>query len=254
MAHCHSNDHNTDFTDSKDIQYLDNLPEQFARLADAVLVIEDVELPVHQAILAANSPFFGDIFLTASQSSSDKTSCKLHCPLPGDKLSDVLTVLRYCYRACTLFSPSKPRLESAEDACSLARFAHKYDMQALSEACEAFLVSKVQAVETAHDSLDVNSLVAWTMLAEECNMTQLLANCELILARTWDTCLWQHALLCNTDSISRACLLRILRAAQHHMIASEQRMQQMVVNRYNSFHTGARHTCHADLADLLSWQ
>ena len=127
-------------------------------------------------------------------------------------------------------------------------------MQALSEACEAFLIAEVQAFDTARPGLDVGSLIAWTTLAEECNMRHLLANCELILARSWDTCLWQHALLSNTDSISRACLLRVLRAAQHHMIASEQRMQQMVANRYNSFHVGARHTCHADLADILVWQ
>ena len=111
-------------------------------------------------------------------------------------------------------------------------------MQALSAACEDFLISRAKAVETARDRLDISSVIEWTSLAEECNMTQLLANCELILARTWDTCLWQDA----------------LRAAQHHMIASEQRMQQMVVNRYNSFHTGARQTCHAELADLIAWQ
>ena len=48
----------TDLSDSRDAQYLDNLPEQFARLADAVLVAEEGELPVHQAILAASSPCF----------------------------------------------------------------------------------------------------------------------------------------------------------------------------------------------------
>lgn len=235
-------------------QYLDGLPEQFARLADATLVAQGVELPVHQAILAANSPFFGDIFLSASQACEENNPSRVRCPLPGDKLSDVLTVLRYCYQSCTLFSSSRPSIESAEDACSLARFAHKYDMQALSAACEDFLISRAKAVETARDRLDISSVTEWTSLAEECNMTQLLANCELILARTWDTCLWQDALVTGTDNISRACLLRVLRAAQHHMIASEQRMQQMVVNRYNSFHTGARQTCHAELADLIAWQ
>jgi len=42
--------------------YLDDLPEQFAQLADVTLIAEGVELPAHQAILAANSPFFWRYF------------------------------------------------------------------------------------------------------------------------------------------------------------------------------------------------
>ncbi|KAL0029779.1 hypothetical protein WJX79_009975 [Trebouxia sp. C0005] len=57
--------------------YLDNLPEQFAQLADVTLIAEGVELPAHQAILAANSPFFGDIFLSSSEGNKD-TSRSLH--------------------------------------------------------------------------------------------------------------------------------------------------------------------------------
>jgi len=237
-----------------DRQYMHGFPEQFAKLTDVTLVSEGVELPVHQAILAANSPFFGDIFLSASESNDACLGEKMRCPLPGDKLEDVLTVLRYCYQSCTLFSSSKLCLESAKDACSLARFAHKYDMQALLRACETFLTESARAVETSRESLDITSVVEWTSLAEECGMTELLAHCELIMARTWDTSLWQDSHLTESDSISRACLLRILRAAQHHMVASEQRMQQMVVNRYNSFHTGASPTCHAGVNDLIKWQ
>ena len=235
-------------------QYLHGFSEQFTKLTDVTLIAEGVELPAHQAILAANSPFFGDLFLSAPEGQHDRPGAKLRCPLPGDSLDDVLTVLRYCYQNCTLFSSSKPRLQSAKDACSLARFAHKYDMQALLQECEIFLTAKAKAVETLQDTLDITSMVEWTSLAEECDMAQLLAHCELIMAKTWDTSLWQDSRLTYADNISRACLLRVLRAAQHHMVASEQRMQQMVVNRYNSFHTGASPTCHAGIDDLLKWQ
>ena len=125
-------------------------------------------------------------------------------------------------------------------------------MQALLRECETFLTTKAKAVEASHDSLDITSVIEWTALAEECGMTQLVAHCELVLAKSWDIGLWQDNRLTDTDSISRACLLRVLRAAQHHMIASEQRMQQMVVNRYNSFHTGASPTCHAGINDLIN--
>jgi hypothetical protein len=127
-------------------------------------------------------------------------------------------------------------------------------MQALLRECETFLTTKAKAVEASHDSLDITSVIEWTALAEECGMTQLVAHCELVMAQSWDRNLWQDDRLTDTDTISRACLLRVLRAAQHHMIASEQRMQQMVVNRYNSFHTGASPTCHAGINDLIKWQ
>lgn len=56
----------------------------------------------------------------------------------------------------------------------------------------------------------------------------------------------------SDESISRSSLLRILRAAQHHTIASEQRMQQIVVNRYNCFsHTSS---CYISVETLMAWQ
>lgn len=234
----------------EDLPYLCGLPEQFARLTDVTLVAEGVSLPAHKAILAANSPFFGDLFLSDSDNFSRNSGCHMQCPLPGDKLEDVLTVLKYCYQSCTLFSPTKPRLQSAKDACALARFAHKYIMPALLHECEDFLTAQARNVEVSNDSLDISSIVQWASIAEECNLSHLLAQCELIMAKSWDTNLWQHALLVDSNSVSRACLLRVLRAAQFHMISSEQRMQQMVVNRYNSFRT----VCHADITDLVKWQ
>ena len=231
------------------VSYLQGLPEQLAHLTDVVLVADGVRLPAHKAILAANSPFFGDLFLSDPDNLSRGSGCQMQCPLPGDKLEDVLTVLKHCYQSCTLFSPTKPCLESAKDACALARFAHKYIMPALLLECESFLISQARTVD-ASTSLDITSIVQWASVAEECNLSHLLAQCELIMAKSWDTSLWQHALLMDSNNVSRASLLRVLRAAQYHMISSEQRMQQMVVNRYNSFRT----VCHADVTDLVKWQ
>ena len=231
--------------------YFNGLPEQFVMLADATLVAEDVRLPVHQAILAANSSFFGEIFLTAREHQSEHEDT-LHCPLPGDKLEDVLTVLKYCYQSCRLFSCSKPALVSAQDACSLARFAHKYDMRPLLQECEVYLISQAQLAEANHTSIDVSAIVTWVLVAETCHLMRLLAHCELVLAKSWDVGCWQHNCLMSNESISRSSLLRILRAAQHHTIASEHRMQQIVVNRYNCFsHTSS---CYVTVETLMAWQ
>lgn len=231
--------------------YLNGLPEQFVKLADAALVAEGVSLPVHQAILAANSTFFGDIFLTAQEHQAGRSDL-LHCPLPGDKLEDVLTVLKYCYQSCTIFSCSKPALASAQDACSLARFAHKYDMQPLLQECELYLITKAQTAENNHASVDIGAIVSWASVAETCHLTRLLAHCELVLAKTWDANCWQDTRLMGEDSISRSSLLRIMRAAQHHTVSSEQRMQQIVVNRYNCFSQTS--SCHVTIDMLIAWQ
>lgn len=231
--------------------YLNGLPEQFVKLADATLVAEETSLPVHQAILAANSSFFGEIFLAAQEHQVGHSDLLL-CPLPGDKLEDVLTILKYCYQGCTIFSCSKPTLSSPRDACSLAHFAHKYDMQPLLQECEAYLICQAQATEARHISLDVNAIVTWALVAETCHLTRLLAHCELVLAKTWDFSCWQDSVLTNADGLSRASLLRILRAAQHHTVASEQRMQQIVVNRYNCFSSSS--SCHVTVDTLIAWQ
>lgn len=230
--------------------YLNGLPEHFVKLADAALVAEEVSLPVHQAILAANSSFFGELFLTAQEHQAGRSNL-LQCPLPGDKLQDVLTVLKYCYQSCTIFSCSKPTLASAQDACSLARFAHKYDMQPLLQECEAYLITQAQAAESNHTSLavDVHAIVEWALVAETCHLTRLLAHCELVLAKTWDASCWQDTLLTSEDSISRSSLLS---ATQYHTVASEQRMQQIVVNRYNCFSNSS--SCHVSVDVLMAWQ
>lgn len=230
--------------------YFEGLPDHFVKLADAVLIAEGSSLPVHQAILAANSSFFGDIFLEARKQKLQQGEL-LQCPLVGDSLADVLVVLQYCYQACTIFSCNED-LESAEDACCLARFAHKYDMQPILEKCELFLISRVKVAGNDCTGLDIDALVTWTALADSCNMSELMAHCELAMAKSENEKLWQHSQICSGDTLSRACLLRILRAAQHHTAASEHRLSQVVTNRYNHF--GFRPSCHVTVEDLISWQ
>ena len=46
--------------------YMLGLSEQVASMADAVLIVQGMELPIHTYILIANSPVFADMLETAS--------------------------------------------------------------------------------------------------------------------------------------------------------------------------------------------
>ena len=117
-------------------------------------------------------------------------------------------------------SPSKPNLQSVEDAVSLAKFAHKYDVTDLVYECESYLVITANVDRGSALFSVVEAVMSLLMLAASCCMNTLLAHCELFMIRQEDKSLWQHPALLS-DKISRQCLLRLLRGAQRHMVNSE---------------------------------
>ena len=65
--------------------YMLGLSEQVASMADAVLIVQGMELPIHTYILIANSPVFADMLETAS--TTPQNSKPFHkIPLEGDSL------------------------------------------------------------------------------------------------------------------------------------------------------------------------
>ena len=74
---------------------------------------------------------------------------------------------------------------------------------------------------------NVEALVSLLILAEGCGMDKLPAHCELFMIKLQDKNFqWQHPALMS-DRISRHCLLRLLRGAQHHMVNSEARIADL---------------------------
>lgn len=116
-------------------------------------------------------------------------------------------------------SPFKPELQSVDAAISLARFAHKYAVTALIAECESFLV-KAHTLNGAALFTTPEAVVSLLLLAESCCMETLLAHCELFMIKQSDSSFWQHPALMS-QRISRQCLLKLLRGAQHHKVTSE---------------------------------
>ena len=163
---------------------MEGLPASVAALSDTILKVDGTNLPVHRAILAINSPVFADLFAYALSRGS-KTS-RLEIPLVGDEVLDVRTALEYLYKGCTICSSSALLLKSSDDARSLVKFAHKYNITSLVEACETYLVDCLQ--QTGHHDFftSTEALVEWTALAEECELNTFLAHCEVFIMHNWD--------------------------------------------------------------------
>ena len=198
---------------------MEGLSAPFADMTDTVLIIGEARLPVHRAILAANSAVFADMFIAAGRDESASSSYKMEVLLHGDKPQDVHTALTYIYRGCTVCRASPPELMSIDDTQSLIRFAHKYDIKDLLDVCEAYMVELVKADLVTAAARDYKlfktnqCLVSWTALAEECNLDTLQAHCELFMINDSDEKLWCHPATCS-EQLSRRCLQRMLHAMQ----------------------------------------
>jgi len=154
-----------------------------------------------------------------------------------------------------VFSASSPEIKSAADAKSLVRFAHKYNITSLLKASEQYLVGLVlvdMSIAQAKDYQLFNTneaLVSCTALADDCNLDNLLAHCELFMIKDDDYQLWCHAAM-SSNEISRSCLLRVLRGVQTHRIRSER--HQNMLYRSKSTTTAPDH--HVDVRVLKQWK
>lgn len=181
---------------------------EFQNMADALLIVEDKQLPVHKAILAASSATFAGLFTSCS--ATTREDGRVEVPL-DDSLHAVYTILKYLYHGCIKLRASK--LHSFDDAYHVITFAHKYDMRGLLEECEADLVQ--QATNPSKFFRQPGSNVGWTLLAEKCEMSNLLAHCELYMTQRTDEAFWSTPSEQATE-LSSASMLRMLKAASYH--------------------------------------
>ncbi|KAL3158794.1 hypothetical protein ABBQ32_011521 [Trebouxia sp. C0010 RCD-2024] len=189
----------------------------FASLADAHLVIEGIRLPVHSTILAANSDILAQIFAEAT--AQHPTQRQLEVPLPGDSLRDVSTALRYFYKGCTVWLANALEISEALNTISLAKFAHKYGIEPLLQACQDSLIIAVQLNPESAGSETLRTQY-WTIMAqvvdvaETCGMWKRLAHCEFCIIANEHSDFWTHPAMLS-DQVSKHSLLRMLRSFKH---------------------------------------
>lgn len=186
-------------------EYFGRSSAEFRSLADALLIVQEQQLPVHKAILAANSSTFARIFASCSGGTEDKTRMKV--PL-DDSLLAVCTTLKFLYDGCTALNASQ--LEAVDDVYHVAYFAHKYDMRALLNQCKIFLLQQVPTLSKLFSG--PGAAVKWTLLAEKCELSIFLAYCELFMAKKPDELFWSFPAE-DAMQLSSNSMLRMLKVA-----------------------------------------
>lgn len=122
------------------------LSEQFALMVDAHLVADGKLVPIHKSLLAAESPVFSDLFLSATD--CNKSGGTDTFPMPGHTVGDICTFLQFLYKRTATSAedtPSNGLWKSVEDARPIIQFAHKFNMQTILHECDTCLSQKAEA-------------------------------------------------------------------------------------------------------------
>ena len=130
----------------------------FVSQADAFFIMEGKHLPVHTAIVAANSPVLADMFASthAKVSQCSKQTEGVSVPLPGETLLDIGRVLKFLYQRLIMpnaESPFKQLCSSPDDIYPILRFAHKWNMQVILDECDKSLAAAATAEPYAGGTL-----------------------------------------------------------------------------------------------------
>eukprot|EP01026_Neomeris_dumetosa_P079971 TRINITY_DN8791_c0_g1_i4.p2 TRINITY_DN8791_c0_g1~~TRINITY_DN8791_c0_g1_i4.p2 ORF type:complete len:457 (-),score=51.43 TRINITY_DN8791_c0_g1_i4:2379-3611(-) len=190
--------------------YLINKPKLYTQIADSVVVVSGVELPVHSQVLAMQSDVICKMMYDLSDSNgSGKEGCKeprwnFSRLFDGSQLEDVKMLLQHVYE------PSK-QISKVSQALRLAEFARKLDMPLLQTKVVQFLegfVAKVEKGGGMNGGAMPSIQEAW-QLAQIINLAtdhqwkhSLIIHCESVLFRCLgsDTIRSQVTNILNTDS------------------------------------------------------
>ena len=178
---------NTQTASFTEVQYLAGMPEGVAELADVKLVVEGCELAVHSYALS-KSP----VLVAAVSAASNDAQRVCQVPLPGETKQDVLLVLKHLYAQDAV-------IQSVDDAQTLAKFAHKYNLEQLHKLSERCIVDRM--------AFRNDTVIGWMQIAEHLEMNLLLAHCELFFIRNFRS---MSAADKQVHSVSQKSLLRIM--------------------------------------------
>ena len=140
-------------------------PQDFTqpwKFSDVVLVVEGEKLHVHRAVLALCSPVF-ETMLTSEFQEKEKKEISL----PGKKANEVKELLQVIYPTVE----RKPPDEIKEENCHyLLSLAHEYQMAAISQRCEDFIVKIMKESFSAKKDPDI---IAELVFAQKYHLKKL---------------------------------------------------------------------------------
>ena len=140
-------------------------PQDFTqpwKFSDVVLVVEGEKLHVHRAVLALCSPVFEKMFTSEFQEKEKK-----EISLPGKKANEVKELLQVIYPTVE----RKPPHEIKEENCHyLLSLAHEYQMAAITQRCEDFIVKIMKESFSAKKN---PGIIAELVFAQTYNLKKL---------------------------------------------------------------------------------
>ena len=128
----------------------------------------------------------------------------------SDEPHIISTALTFLYKGSSLLTSSKLHLEVLPDnsdvvtACNLVRFAHKYALEPLLQQAEEHLTNRFQRLDITNQSFTDVVLECMSM-AERCNLTSILASCELHVIRNFSLYDQRYEYL-RPKSVGPACV------------------------------------------------
>ena len=197
------------------------------KFSDVILVVDEQNFHVHRAILAFGSPVFERMF-----KSEFKEKWKNEIPLPDKKASEFEEFLLHIYPS------GKERAITTENCDFLLKLAHEYQMAAIVERCEDFMVSKVKA--KPNDSILEDLVIAQTYKLEKLKLASVQRSHSLRLGELKSDKTYEQIEPENLKKIMEGIIERLERELQESQSVSTTR--QMEVERMKRNQKYARDT------------
>ena len=209
------------------------------KLSDVVLVVEEEKFYVHRAILAFWSPVFEKMFTSEFQEKK-----KNEIRLPGKKASEIREFLLHIYPSV------KEKAITAENCYFLLKLAHEYQMAAIVERCEDFMVDKVKI--KPKDSIISDLVFAQTYKLEKLKLASVQRSHSLGLEELKNDKMYEQVQPENLKGIMEGIIVRLQRELQEAQSVSQSR--QMTIQDMKRVNNSVRNNglCHLEnIAKLL---
>ena len=129
------------------------------KFSKVVLVVEEERLYVHRAMLALSSPVFEKMFTSEFQEEKNKN--KNEIPLPGKSSTEFKELLLMIH----VFPLASEKQITKENCYFLVKLAHEYQIYAIVQKCEDFIVVKLET--KPKDGILANLVFAQTYKLEK---------------------------------------------------------------------------------------
>lgn len=209
------------------------------KFSDVVLVVEEQNFHVHRAILAFWSPVFEKMFTSEFEEKG-----KNEIPLPDKKASEFKEFLLHIYPS------GKERVITTENCYFLLKLAHEYQMAAIAERCEDFMVSKVKA--KPNDNILADLVIAQTYKLEKLKLASVQRSHSLRLGELKSDKTYEQIEPENLKEIMEGIIKRLERELQESQSVSATRqreVERMKLNQKDARDKGLK--CVENIASLL---